>query len=208
MKEENNNINNELNNSSSNYSKIMIATLAILLIGALGFIIYDKFINKEKPPVPTPTPTTIPTPTNNEFTDEITTLKEISIPNSDEEVNVDFNGKNYLIQIKDGHLFINNKQIFNSNNDPLSAQNVYVTNKYILFTEVAQDWSVASYAIDSDENKIDIVDNDYQIHDLKLENGVLTAKGHIFCGLDGDCPDKDLIIKYDNSIITISPKNH
>ena len=99
MKEENNNINNELNNSSSNYSKIMIDTLAILLIGALGFIIYDKFINKEKPPVPTPTPTTIPTPTNNESTDEITTLKEISIPNSDEEVNVDFNGKNYLIQI-------------------------------------------------------------------------------------------------------------
>ncbi len=51
-----NNSNNELNVKSNNNSKIIIVILVILLIGALGFICYDKFINKEKPPVPTPTP--------------------------------------------------------------------------------------------------------------------------------------------------------
>ena len=62
-----NNSNNELNVKSNNNSKIIIVILAVLLIGALGFICYDKFINKEKPPVPTPS--TIPEPTNKEETE-------------------------------------------------------------------------------------------------------------------------------------------
>ena len=214
--EENLNINNE-NNQSKNGSTIIIIVLAVLLIGALGFICYDKIINKEKPPVPTPTPgiTGIPTPAvtdnvipaNSVVIDEKITLKEISIPNYDEEVNIDYLGHNYLIQIKEGHLFINNDQKFDSNKNPISAQAIYVTKDFILFTAVAQDLSVVSYGMDKDGNKINIVDNDYQIRDLKVENGVLTAKGHIFCGLDGNCPDKNLIIKYENGTITISPKN-
>ena len=64
-----NNSNNELNVKSNNNSKLIIVILAVLLIGALGFICYDKFINKEKPPVPTPS--TIPEPTNKEETENI-----------------------------------------------------------------------------------------------------------------------------------------
>ena len=209
-----NNSNNELNVKSNNNSKIIIVILAILLIAALGFICYDKFINKEEPPVPTPVPMITPSPTSTDsikventiVIDETIKLKEISIPNSDEEINLDYIGHNYLIQIKDGNLFINNEQIIDSNNDPVSAQTIYVTNQYILFTAVAQDLSVASYAIDKDGNKINIVDNNYQIHNLVSEGNYIKAKGHIFCGLDGYCPDKDLIIKYENNTITVMKK--
>ena len=111
-----------------------------------------------------------------------------------------------MIQIKDGNLFINNKQIFDSNNEPTSAQIAYATNKYILFVAAAQDAGVISYAIDKDGNKINIVDNNYQIHNLVSEGDYIKARGHIFCGLDGNCPDKDLIIKYENNTITVIKK--
>ena len=60
----------------SNNSKIIIVILVVLLVGALGFICYDKFFNKEKPPVPTPTPspTASPVTTNN---DTLTTLNKV-----------------------------------------------------------------------------------------------------------------------------------
>lgn len=58
--QENNNFVNEKNNNS----KIIIAVLVTLLVVALGFICYDKFINKEKPPVPTQTEP--PKPSNEE----------------------------------------------------------------------------------------------------------------------------------------------
>ncbi len=210
-----NDSNNELNVKSNGNSKIIIVILTILLIGALGFIIYDKFINIEKPPVSTPMPTASSSPTsiaspedaNTIVIDDTIKLKEIAIPNYNEEINIDYNGNNYLIQIKEGHLFINNKQILNLNNDPISAQTIYVTNKYILFTEVAQDGESISYAINKNGNEIIVEDNNYQIHDIKVSDDNLEASGHIFCGLDGDCPDKDLIIQYDNNTITISPKN-
>ena len=76
--------NNELNVKSNNRSKIIIAILAILLVGALGFICYDKFINKEKPPVPVND--------NNdnvvEVVDEITRLNRIIISDIDQIANV------------------------------------------------------------------------------------------------------------------------
>ncbi len=208
----------EKNIKSNKYSKIVIIILSILLIGALGFICYDKFINNEKPPVPTPASPATPTPKNNETIDETntiekisidetTTLKEISISDYNVEVKIDFNGQDYLIQIRDGNLFINNKQIFDSNNEPTSAQIAYATNKYILFVAAAQDAGVISYAMDKNGNKLTVVDNDYQIHSLKFENGVLTAKGHIFCGIDCNCPDKNLTINYKNNTITVIPKN-
>ena len=212
--------NNEIKEDKDN-SKIIIIILSILLVCALSFICYDKFINKEKPPVPTPTPTATvtPEPTNEVIPtdtpepaktvviDETVKLKEISIPNYNEEVNIDYNGRIFLIQIKDGHLFIDNKQIVDSNNEPISAQTIYVTDKYILFTAVGQDLSVATYAIDKDGNKVNIVTNNYQFYKLAVEGDYIKAEGHIFCGIDGDCPDKDLIIKYENNTITISPKN-
>ena len=55
--QENNNVVVEKNNNS----KIIIAVLVTLLVVALGFICYDKFINKEELPVPTVTPTSMKT---------------------------------------------------------------------------------------------------------------------------------------------------
>ena len=66
--------------------------------------------------------------------------------------------------------------------------------------------SVASYAIDKDGNKITIVDNGYQIHNLVSEGDYIKAEGHIFRGLDVDSPDIALIIKYENNTITIATK--
>ena len=75
----NNNFNNELNAKSNNYSKLITACLAILLIGAIGFICYDKFINTEKPPVPTPTPTSTDTNDNSNLPKWISYLLEKNI---------------------------------------------------------------------------------------------------------------------------------
>ena len=91
------------------------------------------------------------------------------------------------------------------NMETVYADYAYVTNKYIIFTLIAQDWEKVVYVINENGEQVSVDDGDYQIHDLKIVDGKVEAKGHIFCGLDGDCPDKDLIIKYEDNQIIISP---
>ena len=44
-------------------------------------------------------------------------------------------------------------------------------------------------------------------HDIKLSDGYIHTSGHIFCGLNGNCPDKDLIIKFIDNTIIVIPAN-
>ena len=92
------------------------------------------------------------------------------------------------------------------NNETVYADFAYVTNKFIIFTLIGQDNEVISYAIDEFGQRLNVDDGNYQIHNLELLDGNIEASGHIFCGLDGDCPDINLIIQYDAKKITVTPK--
>ena len=182
----------------------IIVFITCLTFFAIGLVCYDKFFNKEKPPVPTPTPEV----TNNINDNIITNFNKIEITDENQVANVD--GKEYKIKreitVDGAYLLIDDVVVDVDGDTTVYADNAYVTNKYILFTNPGQDGEIISYAIDKNGKQITVNDNEYQMHDLVLEDGILMAKGHIFCGLDGDCPDKDLIIKYENNIITVNIK--
>ena len=197
-------MNNELNNNSRN--KLIIVILGVVLVGALGFICYDKFINNEKPPIPTP----VVIPSNDVDKDKITTLKKVTITDIDQIVNI--GEKEFKIRKEttiDGSFLLIDNDIRNIGDmETVYADFAYATNKFMFFTIIGQDGELISYAIDSTGKEITFNDNKYQMQDIKLVDGNLEASGHIFCGLDGDCPDKKLQIKYENNAITVLPKNN
>ena len=214
--------NGDLSGKSNNSVKIIIILIVALLIGVLGFICYDKFINKEKPPVPTPTPiSTSSTDGNESGSEKITTLKRIQLTDVDQIANVD--GKEFKIKkeitVDGAYLLIDDAIQYVEDIETAYAEYAYVTDKYIIFTVNAQEGETIAYAIDKNGNSISIDDVNkdenekgedkqvYQIHDLKIVDDNLQASGHVFCGLDGDCQDIDLILKYENNTITVLPKN-
>ena len=145
---------------------------------------------------------------NTTVVDKITSVDKIAISDADQVVNL--GGKDYKIKkeisVDGSFLLINDKTINTDNGGTVYADNAYVTNKFIIFTIIGQELDEIVYAIDENGNKIEISDNKYQIHDLKVVNEHLQASGHIFCGLDGDCPDVDLDIIYENNKIIVTPK--
>ena len=139
----------------------------------------------------------------------ITDVRRVIITNDNQVVKLD--DMEYKlkkeISVDGAFLLIDDQMIDLENSEVLYAEIAYVTNKYLIFTVAAQDWESIVYVMDKDGKAIAFESNDYQIHDLKVNDGILYASGHIFCGVDGNCPDKDLVIKYENNSITISPKN-
>lgn len=86
-----------------------------------------------------------------------------------------------------------------------SVAHAYLTDKFILFTQQSQDGETFLLGLGNHGlGEVGTNDNEYQMHDFKLVDGYLHASGHFFCGLDGNCTDKDLIIKYiDNTLIVV-----
>ena len=202
--EVNNNSNDNLNVKANSYSKLIIVILSILLISAIGFICYDKFINTEKPPVPTPVPS------SDVDENKITSFKKVTITDNDQIINI--GEKEFKIKkettIDGSFLLINNTIQYVDDMETAYADFAYVTNKYIIFTIIGQDGELISYAINNDGKRINTNDNKYQMQDIKNVDGTIVARGHIFCGLDGDCPDIELLVKYENNTITVLPKNN
>ena len=204
--EVNNNTNNELNVKSNNSSKIMVVVLAILLIGALGFICYDKFINNEKPPVPTPVPTT---PTNTtEKNDSLTILNKLELTTENQSIQVGGNTFNVRIPSENkGGLYINNSLVREYG---YGVDHVYVTDDFAFFTLHGQFDSAIEYAIDSNGNEIKLQVGNYYIHDIRLDNGLIVGKGmDAVEALDenSNAVEKELVVKYENGVITITSKN-
>ena len=172
---------------------IMILLLAVILYSVLG---NKKEPNNEKEPE---------TIVN---VDKITNVDKIEITDTDKTIYIDT--KEYKIKRQttvDGEfLLIDDNIVERDDSTTVFAQTAYVTNKFAIFTAVAQDWDKVMYAMDKDGNRLTVDDSDYQIHDLTVVDGELHAQGHVFCGLDGDCPDQDLLIKYDkdNNTLKIS----
>ena len=202
--EENNNTNLKVNIKIVAY---IVFGLAIIFI---GFICYDKFFNIEKAPVVNPTPI------NTISDDKIKVLNRVEIKDQDQVVKIE--DKEFKIRKEitvDGAFLLIDDSIQELwDLETVYADFAYVTNKFILFTVAAQDGESIVYAIDKDGKEIATDDTDgtneearYQIHDITLNNDVIETKGHVFCGLDGNCPDKDLIIKYENNKISVVLKN-
>ena len=200
----NNNVNNELNIKSNNSSKIIIAILAILLIGALGYICYDKFIDNEKTPVPTPTPTA---------SSEIVGVKEITVTKENQQVKVGNNTLN--IKQCDGEfledaLCINDKPKYKNGveNDYIAVQKMYVADNFIFFTGYGQFYEWINYAVDENGNEIKVKENDYSFNGAHFENGEIVTSGVDMIKTLNEEKEEfiTLVIKYENDMVTIEPK--
>lgn len=194
----------ENNVKGKNNSRIIISILCILLLALIGFICYDKFLKKEDKECPKIDCQCERNESN--FNNE-TSIKSLSEINFTEEYKiVRIGNKNIKIQVdKDSNLLIDDNYVYESNNsNKIVAMRAYLTDKFVFFTEAAQDGEVIEYAM-GENGAIVVNDNDYQMMNFKLNNGYLHASGHIFCGLDGDCPDKDLIIKLEGNVLTVEP---
>lgn len=194
----------ENNVKEKNNSGTIIAILCILLLASIGFICYDKFLKKEDKECPK---TECKCEKNESNFNNETSIKSLSEINFTEDYKTVKIG-NRIIKIQldeDSHLLIDDNYVYGSNNsDKIVAMHTYLTDKFVFFTDVGQDGEVIEYAI-GENGAILVNDNDYQMMNFKLNNGYLHASGHIFCGLDGDCPDKDLIIKLEGNVLTVEP---
>ena len=203
--------NNELNVKSNNSSKIIIAILAILLVGALGFICYDKFINNEKPPVSIPTDEGAKT----------IKLDKIELTNDNQTTTLGNNTYTVLSQLEAGYLYINNEAILDSDGNNISAHSAYITDDFMFFVGNGQSYSESgemyqeyiTYAIDVNGDRISInndshliVDSFYPLRNIRVENGEIIADGLRFSDADNYTLTK-LVIKNENNMVTIVPKN-
>ncbi len=199
--------NGELNIKENKTGKIVICILSVLLIVALGYICYDKLIKSDKSVEPTPT---------NKPAETVVKVERIELTEENQTVNV--GGKEFKIR-KDSssYLFIDDAGQTLWDIESVYADHAYVTDDFIIFTVTAQNWEAVTYAINKEGNEIavndyasndelDVDQNRYQIHDLVIRNGVLEAKGQVFCGLEGNCPDEDLVVTYENNVLTFTPK--
>ena len=204
----------------------LMIVCVVLSVVILGIVSYDKFIKKEEkrdvaPFVPAPMENNnkeitgngqgdgtgcMPTSINGE---KVSSVKEITLTDKNQEVKV--GNKTYKIKIGSGDnygdLLVDDSFVHSGNNDKnIYVDHAYLTDKFIFFTHGGQDADLIDYAI-GETGIIVPNNNEYQIGDFKIVDGYLHASGHIFCGLEGNCPDKDLLIKYiDNTLIVAEAK--
>lgn len=215
--EVNNNANNELEVKSNNSSKLIIASLAILLIGALGFIIYDKILKKEetKECFKNECQCEKCDNTNNSLGEKISSLKKI-IPTTSNQI-VKIGKKEYKVRRDDKYnLLINDEYIYDENGfeigiDANGNSHLYLTDKFMFNTGSGQMDEHLDYAID-ENGKINVINDKYiQMKDFKVVDGYLHATG-CFTKFDEEahelyCEYKDVIIKYiDNTLVVTENK--
>ena len=200
---------------------IIIAVLVVLLLIAGGYIGYDKFLknNNESKNIDNcpicevcekcETNTNECNCLNNSqnYGEKLSGFKEIKLTKENQTIKIgsrEFKVKNGTYENVDGYLSIDDYVVNYSHGlGKVHMGHLYLTDKFMFATSSSQDGDYIAY-VKGEKNEIGINNNEYQMHDFKLVDGYLHASGHIFCGLDGDCPDKDLIIKYiDNTLIVV-----
>lgn len=220
--------NNEINNKKDN-SLLIIIVLGILLIGSLGFICYDKFINtepaksKDSTPVVTPndkqceecqkcdnniSECNCPTCTSN-LGEKINTIKEVKV--NDKNQTIKIGKKEYKVRRdSDYHLLINDESVNNWSGDEIYADhgNIYLTDKFLFVTVVGQFDEWINYAL-GENGEIVANNNGVQMKQFKVTNGYLHATGGVPIAGDYDMyvNEHDLLIKYiDNTLIVVDAK--
>lgn len=205
---------------------LIITLIAVLCLG--GLIVYDKILKKEESyPIcekdDNKAKTDCPVcekcengvsqcncPNNSQsFGETISSLEEIKLTEKNQIVKIE----NQQLKIKLGtydkqsDVLAVNDYYVKKNANAVHVDRAYLTDKFMFFTGISQDGEMIDYAIDKNGYEIVVNNNQYQVHGFNIVNGYLHTKGHIFCGLGGNCPDKDLLIKYiDNTLIVIESK--
>ncbi len=195
------------------FLRTIIGVVAILVVAAFGFIVYDKVLNKEKPPVPTPTTT----PEGKEDVEKpIETIKvnkgelrEVKLSTSTYRVQLDTDYLDIRIGKVEGTdiggpLYINNSAISEVDvpEKTIDVTNAYITNDVIIFTTSGQKDQVIVYAMGTYNTILLVGENDYQMHDIHMENGEIVATG---VSMSDPSSEKKLLIKYENNVVTIEP---
>ena len=210
----------------------IILSVVVLLLG--GFIVYDKAFKKNENTNQVEQSTSncpkctecekcestaskcdCPVYTNSSnLGEKVRNVKKIELDSTNQKIVIGSKTLNLKVDKygnQDDVLYINNAVAnsykYDTNTVTLAPPVAYLTDKYVFFTSVGQDWDGIVYAIDENAKEIVVNDNGYQMHDFRIEDGYLHATGHVFRGLVDDNPDKDLLIKYiDNTLIVTEAK--
>ena len=214
-------------------TQLLLIIFVILTFALGGFVFYDKVLKKETKTIETGnndnSSTNCPKCQECEKCDN--TLSQCNCPNSSSNgisinslkgikitnVNQTFKVGNKELKLRIGKydnkmdvLFINDKVAWTSKLcDNLvyvleEENNAYVTDKYILFTQFGQCDTSIHYAIDENGKEIVVNDNGYQFNNLKINNGLLSAKGAVCLSEE---PDEDLVIKYIDHTLIVTKAN-
>lgn len=203
----------------NNNKNIIIIALVLIILGLVGFIAYDKFIQNE---IKSETGTNIQgkdcncpkceeckkcdnnsTPAPSNFGENVTSIKKLSLTTSNQVIKI--GGKSYKIRLdNEGVLIVDDKEI-SAHGYPFSPLNVYLTDKFLFATISGQYKETLSYAI-SEKGIIDINDNDSQMDNFRIVDGYLHADGGTvqFGGDEIDWKEGNLIITFINNTLTVS----
>lgn len=218
---EGNSVNNEQKNSSN---KAIIIVLVLIIIGLLGFIVYDKFLQKDTKPETNMQEKECNCPkceeskenenssTSSDFGEKITSLKKITITEKNQTIKIgkkEYNVRRdneYNLLINDNYIYKDGIEIGIDANE---NGHLYLTDKFMFLTNPAQMEEYLEYAID-ENGKIDIInDNFLQMKDFKIVNSYLHASG-CFAKTDEKalelyCEYSDVIIKYADNKLIVTP---
>lgn len=219
--------NNQMN--TKNNSKIIIVIMALIIVGLAGYIVYDKFIQKDI--------TTESQVTNTKEKDcncpkceecvkcennasqcncsntstsclgeKITSVKVINLKTTNQEIKI--GKKTYKIK-KDNEdkLYVNDQEV-NVNNDAYAPFAVYLTDKYLFATTAGQFYESINYAL-GEQGEIGVNNGEFTMQNFKVVNGYLHALGGkiVFGGYDLGVDMEDLLIKFsDNTLIVTYAK--
>lgn len=182
-----------------NNSKVIITILSVLVLCLAGFIVYDKTLNNNSKENTNNCPKCENSSSNtNNYGEKISSFKEIKLTTENQTIKIG----NRQIKIKTddfGELFINDYD------EKITVSKAYLTDKFIFFTGFGQDGEMIRYFLNEHSNFGNgFNDNEYQMQDFKLVDGYVRATGHVFCGLDCNIINENLVIKYiDNTLIVI-----
>lgn len=211
-------------------TQLLLIIFVILTFALGGFVFYDKVLKKETktietgnndnsstncPPCEkcnnTPSQCNCPNSSNRGVT--LNSLKEFKITNVNQTVKVgnkeiklrigNYDNKTDVLFINDNVAWTNNGydslvHVYNDN------YKVYATDKFIMLMIDGQCDSSIYYACDENGNNIVVNDNGYQFNNLKINNGLLSAKGAV---CTSEKPDEDLVIKYIDHTLIVTKAN-
>ena len=143
--------------------KFGIVVLMIIIISIVGFVVYSSLDNKKDEPKEKEEETTDVTPT------EVNNLPVTSVypVELDEVVKIiNMQVSDVMVQLHDGKVYLNEKELVG-----LKADNVYVTQEYILFTYKGECGDYISYVIDKNANEIKFDKPDYQLTNFRIDTG-------------------------------------
>ncbi len=212
--------NKKKHNRKHSYGKMIMIILVCLLVGIIVIICNNKSNNAEKPPVPKSTAEvlidtpTVPKPTSEVLIDTptdnngYTTLEMVKLVNENRNVIIGDNVFTVFNKLESKYVFINDKEIYDENGKNVSADLLYIIDNFAFFTRTDQVETII-YAIDSNGNKIKVQDNGYYIREVRLEDGLVVCNGMKIADAvngKGSATEKELVIKYENNVVTIEPK--